>query len=195
VRRFARQVGAFLIFAAACGAPTAPTVTRTASPSPARVVDDATWARLAAHPLTVPALVPGAACPKTATAELSPFTGPVAGPGPIYSSGNTLFYTRAEDGSLNAKVAWISRPDYTGPALVRGRRIDGSGDVRFAVGQGRPAPELRFEYETYVRAAGSEAGWRFLPSSVVAATGGCYAFQIDGVDWSIAVVMEMVPNP
>src|ERR1700730_14093531 len=49
-------------------------------------VDDATWARLAARPLALPSLARGAACPKSPTANASPFTGPLAGPGPVYAA-------------------------------------------------------------------------------------------------------------
>lgn len=159
------------------------------------LVDDATWARLAAHPLQLASLAPAARCPTTETAPVSPYTGPLAGPGPVYSAGNTLFYTRAADGTLNAKVAWISRPEYTGPALIRGKRIDSTGDVRFAPSGAALATDLRFEYDTRVRAGGSEEGWRFLPSTVSFGAPGCYAFQIDGLDWTVTIVMDTNANP
>ena len=159
------------------------------------LVDEATWARLAGHPLTLGSLAPGLPCPKSATAEFSPFTGPIAGPGPVYATGNTAFYTRADDGTLRAKVAWISRPEYTGPALIRGRRLDAPGDVRFAPGGGPITTELHFEYDTRVRAAGSDEGWRFLPSTVVIGATGCYGFQIDGLDWTVTIVMDTTANP
>jgi hypothetical protein len=159
------------------------------------IVDEATWARLAGHRLDLAPLAPGIPCPKSATAEHSPYTGPLAGPGPVYAAGNTAFYTRADDGTLRAKVAWISRPEYTGPALIRGRRIDAAGEVRFVVGGGPSTPELHFEYDTGVRAAGSNEGWRFLPSSVVIGATGCYGFQIDGLDWSVVIVMDTTANP
>lgn len=159
------------------------------------LVDEATWTRLAAHPLDLSYLGPGQPCPKSVTAEVTPYFGPFAGAGPVYAAGNTIFYTRADDGTLRAKVAWISRPEYTGPALIRGRRIDAAGEVRFVPGAGTMTPELRFEYDTRVRAAGSEQGWRFLPSTVVLGAPGCYAFQIDGLDWSVTLVMDTTSNP
>jgi hypothetical protein len=158
-------------------------------------VDAATWARLAAHPLNLTSFGPGLTCPKSSTAQVSPYTGPLAGPGPVYAAGNTAFYTRADDGTLRAKVAWIARPEYTGPALIRGKRLDAAGDVRFAPGGAPIASELRFEYDTGIRAAGSNEGWRFLPSTVVIATTGCYGFQIDGLDWTVTIVMDTTANP
>lgn len=181
-----------------------PAAAATSSPSPRidqggnvvpPAVDDATWARLAAHPLNLPALAPGLQCPKSETAQFSRYTGPLAGPGPVYAVGNTMFYSRTDDGTWRAKVAWIARPEYRGPALVRGRRIDAAGDVRFAPGGGPTTAELRFEYDTRVRAEGSDEGWRFLPSTVVIGAPGCYGFQIDGLDWTVTIVMDTTANP
>lgn len=159
------------------------------------LVDEATWARLVSHPIDPLSVAPGQTCPKSGTVAVSPYFGPVGGPGPVYVVGNTAFYTRGDDGTLRAKVAWISRPEYTGPALIRGRRIDAPGDVRFMPGGGAITSELHFEYDTRVRAAGSEQGWRFLPSTVLLSGTGCYEFQIDGLDWSVVVVMDTTANP
>jgi hypothetical protein len=158
-------------------------------------VDDATWARLAAHPLRFPSLAAGAPCPITPAVPITSVVGALAGNGPIYASGNRIYYSRAPDGSIFAKVAWISRPDYKGPGLIRGARIDATEEVRFERGSGSRQSELRFEYDTGVRAAGSEEGWRFLPSLVLISGFGCYAFQIDGIDWSSTLVVDAVPNP
>ncbi len=159
------------------------------------LVDDATWARLGAHPLRLPSLAAGASCPVTPATQITTYVGPVAGPGPVYSIGNRIFYSRAPDGSLFTKVAWLSRPDYKDAALIRGARIDASGDVRFQAGGGPITGELRFDYDTGTRSQGSEEGWRFLPSLVLISGSGCYAFQIDGVDWSLTIVMDAVASP
>ena len=161
----------------------------------APVVDEATWARLAAHPLRPPTLAAGATCAKTPTATISPFTGPLAGPGPVYAAGNTIFYSHLNDGTLGAKVAWIASPDYRGPALVRGSRIDATGDMLFDPGYGPTTAGLHFDYDTGVRAAGFDEGWRFLPSTVLIRAPGCYAFQIDGIDWTATIVMDATANP
>ena len=159
------------------------------------LVDDATWAQLAAHPLRLPSLAAGAACPVTPAVPINSFVGALAGTGPIYVTGNRIYYSHAPDGSIFAKVAWISQPDYKGPALIRGARIDATEEVRFERGRGARQSDLHFEYDTGVRSAGSEEGWRFLPSLVVISGSGCYAFQIDGLDWSTTVVMDAMPNP
>ncbi|MGH2470888.1 MAG: hypothetical protein ACRDG6_00585 [Candidatus Limnocylindria bacterium] len=202
-----RAIAAAILAFTACtlaGPSPAPSPPAAGSPSPTQrvdqggnvrppLVDEATWARLAGHPVDLPLLGHGAACPKSTAAQLSPFTGPLAGPGPVYAAGNTIFYSRLDDGTLIAKVAWISRPDYTGPALIRGRRIDGADQVRFDPDRGT-VTDLRFEYHTGVRAAGSDDGWRFLPSTVLIGAPGCYGFQIDGLDWSVTIIMDTTLN-
>ena len=208
--RIARVLIAATLIAAGCGVqvqPASQSPAREGRPSPTRrvdqggnvlppLVDDATWARLAGHPVNLNPLGPGVPCPKSVTTQPSPYTGPLAGPGPVYAAGNTVFYTLADDGTLRAKVAWISRPEYTGPALIRGVRIDAAPeDVRFAPGGGQTTSQLHFEYDTRVRAAGSDEGWRFLPSTVVIGAPGCYGFQIDGLDWTVTIVMDTTPNP
>jgi hypothetical protein len=159
------------------------------------LVDEATWSKLAAHPLRLPSPTAGGPCPVTPTATPTSFLGPLAGAGPVYVTGNRIYFSRAPDGHLFAKIAWISRPDYKGPALIRGARIDATEDIHFERGAGPRQSELRFEYDTGVRAAGSDEGWRFLPSLVALSGTGCYAFQIDGLDWSTTVIMDAIANP
>jgi len=187
------DVLAALVLLAGCAVPptssSTASVPRTSSPQADRVgnvlpsvVDEATWSNLAAHPLRLPSLTAVAPCPVTPAMPITSFVGPLAGAGPVYVTGNRIYYSPAPDGSLFAKVAWIAGPDYKGPALIRGARIDASGEVRFERGGGPSNSELRFEYDTGVRSAGSEEGWRFLPSLVLISGPGCYAFHIDGPD-------------
>jgi hypothetical protein len=194
------------VLLAGCAAPPASSSTATApTPSSSRtdrvgnvlppLVDEATWAKLAAHPLRFPPPTAGAPCPVTPAVRITSFVGPLAGTGPVYVTGNRIYYSPAPDGSIFAKVAWIAQPDYKGPALIRGARIDAAEGVRFERGGGPRQGELRFEYDTGVRSAGSEEGWRFLPSLVLISGSGCYAFQIDGLDWSTTVVMDAAANP
>jgi hypothetical protein len=190
---------ALVMLVAGCAAPPAssgtasiPTTTDRVAPP---LADEATWAKLAAHPLRLPPATAGAPCPVTPAVSINSFVGPLAGTGPVYVTGNRIYYSPAPDGSIFGKVAWIAQPSYKGPALIRGARIDAAEEVRFERG-GAPRPsELRFEYDTSVRSAGSEEGWRFLPSLVLISGRGCYAFQIDGLDWSTTVVMDAVANP
>jgi hypothetical protein len=95
---------------------------------------------------------------------------------------------RTSDGIFPAKVLWVAAPDYTGPALIRGRQLDGPGGVFFS--NSRRVSELRFELDTRVRAGASDQGWRYLPSTVNVEGPGCYGLQIDGPGWTSTIVMR-----
>ncbi len=124
----------------------------------------------------------------------TPDTSPVAGPGPIYPVGNALSGYGAARAELRrpAKQAWAASPDFVGPALLRGRRLEDSTDVYFD--GAKPEWELRFPIETGVRLPGPQSGWRYLTSLVLVPGIGCYAFQIDAPDWTIVVVMRGEAN-
>jgi hypothetical protein len=182
-------------------------VTCTASPSPSPsapsptvrvdaggnvlppVADEQIWSELAARPLQLPIVAPGSECPITPTTQLSSATGALAGSGPVYSVGNVIAYgARNSDGIFPAKVLWVAAPDYPGPALIRGRQLDGPGGVFFS--NSRKVSELRFELDTRVRAGASDQGWRYLPSTVNVEGPGCYGLQIDGPGWTTTITMR-----
>jgi hypothetical protein len=154
------------------------------------VPEDA-WKELAARPLRLASTAPGSDCAVTPTAQFPSGTGALAGTGPIYAVGNVIAYgSRLSDGIYPAKVLWVSGPDYFGPALIRGRQLDGSGGIFFS--NSRRTTELRFELDTRVRAGASDQGWRYLPSTVNVEGPGCYAFQIDGPGWTATIVMRAI---
>jgi hypothetical protein len=86
------------------------------------------------------------------------------------------------------KVFWYVLPSYRGPVLIRGRRLDGDGMLRFGPGK-LPAPELRIARNETVTWQGQPPGSRGVPSSVRVAVKGCYGFQIDGTSFSRVVVV------
>ena len=87
------------------------------------------------------------------------------------------------------KVLWVSRPQYDGPVLIRGRRLDGHGWVGFE--QGRvPLAELQFPSGTGAGAPLSTHGWRNWPSTARLRFPGCYGVQIDGTTFSTVVVFR-----
>jgi hypothetical protein len=147
-----------------------------------------TWDELVSRPLLL-GPVAASTCPITPTKELSSGTAALAGSGPVYAAGNLIAYgRRTSDGLLPAKVLWVAAPDYPGPALIRGRRLDDLGAVYFS--NSRAVTSLRFELDTRVRAAGSDQGWRYLPSTVDVDEPGCYGFQLDGPGWTSTIVMR-----
>jgi len=157
------------------------------------VTDDATWRQLEARPLRIPSLAPGGSCPVSASATLpGSAVAAAAGDGPVYAvtgGGWISVGPAAADGLRPGKVLWLARPDYTGPALIRGARLDESGEVRFSTG----VSALRFDLDTHTRAGdattGSVQGWRYLPSSVNVPAPGCYWFQIELLDRTISITL------
>jgi len=151
--------------------------------------------RLETRPLNFPALAPGAACPVSSSATYPGSAVAAAfGEGPIFpvTGGSAIGLGPAgTDGLRPGKVLWSSGPEYTGPALIRGARLDGAGDVRFS---GGASTSLRFDLDTHTRAGddkeGSVLGWRYLPSLVYAAGAGCYGFQIDMPDRTVTVTLR-----
>jgi len=167
-----------------------------------------TWASLH-RPLHVPRLAPGASCPVSAThvVKLGPSAGPrtLPGPGPAYpvlttdvsvdfvyppDPRQTDFYGSGWGGN---KVLWWVQNSYKGPVLIRGRQLDGSHAVRFDRGM-PPQLEIRIGvvhdgyYRTHAR---GRASYTRLEAA------GCYAYQIDGVDFSRVIVFQgrIVPAP
>jgi hypothetical protein len=88
------------------------------------------------------------------------------------------------------KTPWMVSREYEGPLLVRAARIDRRGPVRFAYGYGQHLRELYW-------AAGADQSlprnpdYRFLASSTLVRTRGCYGFQIDGTSFSSVIVARV----
>src|SRR6267142_1907284 len=139
------------------------------------LVEEQTWTELSSRPLQLATVASGSECPITPTKELASGTGALAGSGPVYALGNVIAYgARMSDGIFPAKVLWVAAPDYPGPALIRGRQLDGTAGIFFS--NSRRVTELRFELDTRVRAGASEQG--------------CYGLQLDGPGWMTTIVMR-----
>jgi hypothetical protein len=192
MRLFALLLGILVAGNACAAAPTSasPTVRidRVGNVLPAEV-PQSTWDELTSRPVRLRSVDTGETCPITPTKELSSATGALAGSGPVYAVGNLIAYgPRTSDGLLPAKVLWVAAPDYPGAALIRGSRLDRPGGLYFS--NSRAVTSLRFELDTRIRAAGSDQGWRYLPSTVDVDEPGCYGFQLDGPGWSSTIVMR-----
>jgi hypothetical protein len=157
---------------------------------------DGVWEALAQRPLDLPKLAPGQTCPVTPTAEVLPGQ-KLPGGGPIYphatTDGGPLSYGGdAENGWYYMKVLWRSSGDYKGPALIRGRQLGGDQELRFGDGPS-PSAALRFPVETGVRSEFTVNGWRDNPSFTRIKSPGCYAWQVDGLDFQSVIVFEARP--
>lgn len=192
---------AALVCLAACRAspagsyPAPPAAATSMAPS-ASATPSAGPAALAARPLRLPTLTPGQPCPTRAGAQVSPAFGLALGAGPVYPVGlgadAVLMYAHggAFAGSPwgGQKVLWVSVPTYRGPVLIRGRRLDGPGELRFGDGT-EPASDLAFPAGERGTASSSDApDWRNWPSYTRVRAPGCYAYQVDGLDFT-----EVIP--
>lgn len=94
------------------------------------------------------------------------------------------------DDGFRASLLWATRGGYKGPVLIRGDRIDGDADLRFEQ-DGDITPNGPTLYGTpdefhFARGGFPQPAW----STVVEIPGpGCYAFQIDGRDFSDHIVV------
>jgi hypothetical protein len=84
------------------------------------------------------------------------------------------------------KTLWVVAARYGGPVLVRGRRIDRRGRVRFAGGDGV------FSWLRFPGARFLARERRYAPASTLLRGPGCYALQIDGLSFSRVVVFRAV---
>jgi hypothetical protein len=82
------------------------------------------------------------------------------------------------------KVLWVVDPAYDGPVLIRGRRIDAPGRLGFGRGS-TPEWTMRISPPPAQAFAG---GWPNFPSYTRLKDSGCYAYQVDGRNFSYSIV-------
>jgi hypothetical protein len=126
----------------------------------------------------------GRPCPLSPAARVAPDAGLALGRGPVYA----VVGSHAGDVSLRGdlvtrgwyhhKTLWTAAPEYRGPIIVRGRRLDRPGVVRFDRIRGG---ELRLPEARSGR-------WRYFPSETLVRGPGCYGLQVDGRTFSTRIV-------
>jgi len=150
------------------------------------------------RPLHFPALRPGQRCPASRGSPVSTdlFGGIALGNGPvrvIIAGAGDVRHGVADLGPtiappwLGLKTLWFSVPAYQGPFIIRAERLGRPGPV--ALGEGPliaplvvpPGPTLN----------GGE-GWRTAPGGLWVKTPGCYAWQVDGLDFSEIITVRAV---
>jgi len=149
------------------------------------------------RPLDLPAVDAGAPCPVSAVdtrtdwREINTF-GDGLGRGPVYPGMGpdaTLALRSGGKTWLRSKIFWYVKPSYRGRVLIRGRRLDARGSLRF--GEERLARQLRIRPGQSVTWAGQPDGSRGVPSIVRAVSAGCYGVQIDGTSFSRTVIFRV----
>jgi hypothetical protein len=83
------------------------------------------------------------------------------------------------------KTLWAVDKRYRGPLLIRGARIDRPGPMRFGSDY-EVLRELEMPAEQQVH-------WRYGVSSTLLRGPGCYAFQVDGTNFSDIIVFAAAP--
>ena len=147
------------------------------------------------RPLTLPTVKADDPCPRTAGQRIARIEGTVLGDGPVYIQGpgaDEVVYLG--DGPMAGDhraipLRWVMSPGQVGPILIRGRALDGSDGLRFGIED--PQPELpvwqRINAETR-----DWMVWRRTADDIAVPGPGCYAVQIDGLDFSQVIVFEVV---
>ncbi|HKV82957.1 MAG TPA: hypothetical protein VJN88_00280 [Ktedonobacterales bacterium] len=191
-----------------------PTVTPAPIPTdsyqyPATPVDAQVWATLESRPLLFPTLAPGAACPTVAGRQPNNEVGIAQGHTPAFVVGlgadDVLPYVPPQSWGYQPtdwggnKVVWTTGPNYVGPLLVRGAQIDGSHQVRFNGGLDQQA------YPGDLASAPPIPALRLYPNdpntmwinevvNIRVRASGCYALQIDGLNFTELIVFAARPG-
>jgi hypothetical protein len=90
---------------------------------------------------------------------------------------------------LAAHVTWRAAVGYHGPILIRGRRLGGAGVVGFGEGH-QPYDELQL-LDSGRGATSTSGGGRAWLSLTRVRHPGCYAYQVDGTDFSRVIVFRV----
>lgn len=168
---------------------------------------DARWTILEQRPLALTTLAPHAACPASPGHDFAAGLGIGLGAGPVYavapgsdSGALALLPPHAlgarGQGWAGQKVVWFVDPTYQGPVLIRGRRLDASGQVRFNGGLDQVAEIANLPAAPLLAALRLEgdsspsAPWPGWPSYTRVRASGCYAYQADGTNFSEIIVFQ-----
>jgi hypothetical protein len=163
-------------------------------------------------PLALPTVAPGTPCPVTQPHQVTvnladgskdhpQYVGAqtAVGNGPAYilGGGTVVIGTGAPPVSgvtrppnNTATQLWIVDPSYSGPILVRGGQIDGSGTVRFKGGVNGSQ-----SFVAQLSLAGGEQGppvWTSWPTQISLSAPGCYAYQVNGTGFSEIIVFRVM---
>ena len=86
---------------------------------------------------------------------------------------------------FTVKTLWFSKPAYDGATWLRARNVKGAGPVRFGHGADLTDPLL-----SAGPTMNGERGFREWPGATWVQQPGCYAWQVDGTNFSDVIVFE-----
>jgi hypothetical protein len=155
------------------------------------------------RPLHLPTVSPAEPCPATSGQPFSndQFGGIAIGEGPVQPVVGGTPVASAERGVIafhrgyrpyrkrwhSLKTLWFSQPSYQGPVFIRGRQLDGPHQTVFG-----EAPRLLDPQLGPGPTSNGTGGWREWPGATWLRHPGCYAWQIDGTDFSNVTVFKAV---
>jgi hypothetical protein len=155
------------------------------------------------RPLHLPTIAPDTPCPTTPEKTIDPSLGIVQGDGPVYATVGTaaaspavVYYTDAQhfnggignQGWGGQRVFWLVDPDYRGSVLIRGHQLDGSHALRFGT-VGGPSLAQQLAVDT---TPGNIGSWGGSIAYTRLQAPGCYAYQVDGDNFSYMIVFLAV---
>jgi hypothetical protein len=164
-----------------------------------------TPASLLARPLHFPSLGPGGSCPASrgTTIANSYFGGVAIGKGPVrvlIANQGDLRRGRAELGTTEAsgwfalQTLWLSTPGYGGPFVVRAERLGGKGPIEVQPSGSGLFPGAGPLVVPAGPTANTRDGYRTVPGSTWVTSSGCYAWQVDGLNFSEIIVVDALPH-
>jgi hypothetical protein len=153
------------------------------------------------RPLAFPSVPPGTPCPTTSGRyfDSGQFGGFALGEGPVHPlvgfagarelapQGILSFHSAGSRGWYDVKTLWFAHPEYRGPVLIRGRQLDGPHSVFLG-----ESPRLVDPQMGPGDTLNGREGWREWPGGTYLRTPGCYAWQVDGTDFSHVIVFRAV---
>jgi hypothetical protein len=144
------------------------------------------------RPLRLPQLGPGQPCPSTSSHQVKTvdFGGNALGDGDVEPIvfGDVSRLNSWPGGWYGTKTLWFAAPSYAGAALIRGARIDGSGPMGF--GEAPVIGHLVIPPGPTINEGAD--GYRQAPGGTFVKSSGCYAWQVDGGDFTYVIVFKAV---
>ena len=156
---------------------------------------------LVTRALHVPSVAAGQNCPATPghPFHTSFFDGVELGTGPVrvlVSNKGDLLRGRAALGTSSAsrwfalQTLWFSVPGYDGPFVVRAKRLGATGPIRVQPGDSGTVPGSGPLVVPAGPTINTQDGYRTVPGSTWVTSSGCYAWQIDGQNFSEVITVD-----
>lgn len=149
----------------------------------------------ASGPLHLPVVAPGQPCPVSEPTASGPGQPMLLGDGPVRlalaSSAGSVFFEATPGGAWKAiDVLWTAEPGLSGDVLVRGARLDRTGELGFG-DAADPLKELRFALGGQTQTIGDRALLGTTQMRVKVA--GCYGLEIAAGGRNSVVAFEAKP--